>query len=402
MTRHVWIEAAARSSGLAPTTRLVLYAMYHYMDAAGHCWPSYAELSRTTGLTERAVRHHVHRAAKAGWLAVEARTGVRNQYRARLSVFHNPPPTPEGGSRVPRKEVPGSRESTPEGGSRVTGSTPEGGSRVAGSTPEGGSRVPRNVVPGSPRNVVPQPRNVVQKPRKEVPGSVNHPRTTQEPPKKKKDLKTTYVEAESGEFSTIGSSSSSSSFAELKTYLGDHAHVTDAAADVLSGASWPYAVLGWFGPRGTRQCDYGDTPKTDRPQVLATALLALIASPQPRMHQSSLAAMVRTAARDLSRPLASERTGEYIAPGKYTEPPDEPITEEGRAVLRELMAETREKLRNTPPVKPGAAAKPGPPPVNAVVDDERARKVVEARRQELRAQARELMAGQTAPSEVAP
>jgi hypothetical protein len=61
-----------------PSTRLVLFCLYTYMNArTNEAFPSQATIARQTGLTERSVRTHLKKAAAGGWLqqSLHGRTG---------------------------------------------------------------------------------------------------------------------------------------------------------------------------------------------------------------------------------------------------------------------------------------------------------------------------------------
>jgi hypothetical protein len=56
--RHL---ARARELQLAPTAKLILYALASRADDRGCCWPSVAQICRDTGLQRRAVQIHLRR-----------------------------------------------------------------------------------------------------------------------------------------------------------------------------------------------------------------------------------------------------------------------------------------------------------------------------------------------------
>ncbi len=64
----MWMKAV-RDSDLAPSTRLLLFAMVTWLDAyTGTCYPSLKTLARGTGLSKSTVVVHLNNAEDAGFL----------------------------------------------------------------------------------------------------------------------------------------------------------------------------------------------------------------------------------------------------------------------------------------------------------------------------------------------
>lgn len=86
---------------------------------------------------------------------------------------------------------------------------------------------------------------------------------------------------------------------ELRDWLGEHdGGVVEALSAELDGDGWAMAVMGWYGPNGTRPEVYGDCDAKDRPRLLASALLATLTKDRTDIHQGFLASAIRSAARE--------------------------------------------------------------------------------------------------------
>jgi hypothetical protein len=97
--------------------KAILYALASRADSNGECWPSIATLCRDSGLTERAVQHHLGLLADQRHLIRTARRGKPTIFRLTLNdvstgARHAPPHTDvEGGAR--RAPYPRTRCPTP-------------------------------------------------------------------------------------------------------------------------------------------------------------------------------------------------------------------------------------------------------------------------------------------------
>jgi len=83
-----WRHAVLASDLKATTRHVLLTISCHMSDAGESCFPSTRLLSLETGLSERAVCHHIGLARSAGWIDVRrhgyaGRRWARNEYRAR-------------------------------------------------------------------------------------------------------------------------------------------------------------------------------------------------------------------------------------------------------------------------------------------------------------------------------
>lgn len=86
-------------SDLPSTTRLVALALSLYMnERGGSAFPGADKLAKATGLTDRAVRDHLHKLVDTGWLVLVERGGVRGEVRR---ANHYRASTPEPPSVVP-------------------------------------------------------------------------------------------------------------------------------------------------------------------------------------------------------------------------------------------------------------------------------------------------------------
>lgn len=91
-----WRSAVSSPAGPpSHTTRHVLLAMGLYMNEKGEsCFPSAAQLSDDTGLTERSVREHIRIAKESGWIEVSkhgfgGQKWARNDYKARIPADYH-------------------------------------------------------------------------------------------------------------------------------------------------------------------------------------------------------------------------------------------------------------------------------------------------------------------------
>ncbi len=73
---------ASQNGPAVATTRHVLHALSLHMNQHGeNAWPSQAHLAMRTGLSERAVRGHLDKAWRAGWLQVYEKRPAGNGWR---------------------------------------------------------------------------------------------------------------------------------------------------------------------------------------------------------------------------------------------------------------------------------------------------------------------------------
>jgi hypothetical protein len=80
--RWQWRELIASEHGPAdPSTRLVLFVIALHMNQRGdNAFPSQATIARRTALSERSVRTHLARAAKAGWIQISQKRRAGQAY----------------------------------------------------------------------------------------------------------------------------------------------------------------------------------------------------------------------------------------------------------------------------------------------------------------------------------
>ncbi len=104
-------RGAILKSGLAPTTRHVLLTLGCHMNDVGEsCYPSIDLLCEETGLSNRAVITHLHKASEAGWIEI-SRHGFgdsrywRNEYKIRWPSPENLTDLSERGSPTTVNDV---------------------------------------------------------------------------------------------------------------------------------------------------------------------------------------------------------------------------------------------------------------------------------------------------------
>lgn len=114
--------------GLKPTQKYVLIALADRASDDNHtCWPSMADLTDRTGLSERAIRDAISELESVGFVAIEHRFNKSNLYRLTLKnkaipangapPAANAPPAggagvPAGGAGLDRQEVPPNHQLT--------------------------------------------------------------------------------------------------------------------------------------------------------------------------------------------------------------------------------------------------------------------------------------------------
>lgn len=76
--------ARVRELKLAPTAKLILYALASRADERGRCWPSVAQICRDTGLQRRAVQIHLRRLVDAHLVVRELSAGRAGTLRLLL------------------------------------------------------------------------------------------------------------------------------------------------------------------------------------------------------------------------------------------------------------------------------------------------------------------------------
>lgn len=96
-------RSAIVASDLGPNVRLVALVMsLHMNERGGSAWPSYATLSRETGLGRRSVMRLVDTLVSEGWLIVEPRhtesgRQTSNRYRATVPLVWSIPTDTDDG-----------------------------------------------------------------------------------------------------------------------------------------------------------------------------------------------------------------------------------------------------------------------------------------------------------------
>lgn len=98
------LQAVLRSDLPCPRRMIVTVLLNHADQNTGRAWPSQAHIATQAGLSERAVRDHLHHLEAAGWIRIVGHIGRNNVYRVA---------DPAEGAGVKRQDHPDDRQEPP-------------------------------------------------------------------------------------------------------------------------------------------------------------------------------------------------------------------------------------------------------------------------------------------------